>query len=85
MLTFVCVFCPFKTKMAYSWPKLLILIVYSGVIWDLSKEEPGDCQFLKGRIIKLFPWRITHLQNWKGGGEGTEAEGASKIQDSYGI
>lgn len=41
----------FKIKMAYSWPKLPILIVYSEVILDLSKEEPGDCQFLKGRLV----------------------------------
>jgi len=59
--------------MSYSWPSLPVLIVCSGIILDLGKEEPGDCQFLKGKVVRLLLWRITHLQNSKRGGERKEA------------
>lgn len=56
-----------KIKMACSWPKLPILIIYSGVILDLSKEEPADCQFLKGRLVQLLLWRISSAKLKKRG------------------
>lgn len=66
-----------KIKMAYSWPKL-VTIVHSGIFWDLSKEELGDCCVLKGGEGWLAPLEELICRTKKG--EGKEAAWRARVR-----